>query len=175
MPRISLCTSPVDMRKSFNGLIGVVRTKLGDDPQTGQQETLDQQKKTLDQLVAEVSKRNVTIEQLLEMIFGKKSGKQSKEKANDESKDKPSSDETSKNTESQDGRKKREKNDGAGRMDEDIFTKPARFIRMRNIVDHDRFPVRRRTSCKETHAGRTIDDASTGIAAGVGSDIRLVS
>lgn len=33
--RISLCTSPVDMRKSFNGLIGVVRTKLGDDPQTG--------------------------------------------------------------------------------------------------------------------------------------------
>lgn len=33
--RISLCTSPVDMRKSFHGLIGVVRTKLGDDPQTG--------------------------------------------------------------------------------------------------------------------------------------------
>lgn len=63
-----------------------------------QQETLDRQKKTLDQLVAEVSKLNVTIEQLLEMIFGKKSEKQSKEKANDESKDKPSSDETSENT-----------------------------------------------------------------------------
>ena len=30
--RISLCTSPVDMRKSFNGLIGVVRNQLGDDP-----------------------------------------------------------------------------------------------------------------------------------------------
>jgi transposase len=33
--RISLCTSPVDMRKSFNGLIGVVRHQLGADPQTG--------------------------------------------------------------------------------------------------------------------------------------------
>ena len=33
--RISLCTLPVDMRKSFDGLIGVVRHQLGDDPQTG--------------------------------------------------------------------------------------------------------------------------------------------
>jgi transposase len=33
--RISLCTSPVDMRKSFNGLIGVVRHQLNADPQTG--------------------------------------------------------------------------------------------------------------------------------------------
>jgi len=33
--RISLCTSPVDMRKSFNGLIGVVRRQLNADPQTG--------------------------------------------------------------------------------------------------------------------------------------------
>ena len=33
--RISLCTSPIDMRKSFNGLIGIVRNELGDDPLTG--------------------------------------------------------------------------------------------------------------------------------------------
>jgi len=33
--RISLCTSPIDMRKSFNGLIGVVRHQLNTDPQTG--------------------------------------------------------------------------------------------------------------------------------------------
>ena len=33
--RISLCTSSVDMRKSFNGLIGVVRHQLADDPLTG--------------------------------------------------------------------------------------------------------------------------------------------
>ena len=33
--RISLCTSPIDMRKSFNGLIGVVRHQLNDDPLTG--------------------------------------------------------------------------------------------------------------------------------------------
>jgi transposase len=30
--RISLCTSPVDMRKSFNGLLGVVRNTLDVDP-----------------------------------------------------------------------------------------------------------------------------------------------
>jgi transposase len=30
--RISLCTSPVDMRKSFKGLLGVVRTTLDTDP-----------------------------------------------------------------------------------------------------------------------------------------------
>jgi transposase len=33
--RILLCTSPVDMRKSFNGLIGIVRNQLHDDPLTG--------------------------------------------------------------------------------------------------------------------------------------------
>ena len=33
--RISLCTSPIDMRKSFNGLIGVVRHQLKADPLTG--------------------------------------------------------------------------------------------------------------------------------------------
>ena len=33
--RISLCTSTVDMRKSFNGLLGIVRNQLGADPQTG--------------------------------------------------------------------------------------------------------------------------------------------
>ena len=30
--KISLCTSPVDMRKSFNGLLGVVRNTLDADP-----------------------------------------------------------------------------------------------------------------------------------------------
>jgi len=30
--RISLCTSPIDMRKSFNGLIGIVRSELAADP-----------------------------------------------------------------------------------------------------------------------------------------------
>ncbi|MCL2348411.1 MAG: IS66 family insertion sequence element accessory protein TnpB [Planctomycetaceae bacterium] len=33
--RILLCTSPIDMRKSFNGLIGIVRNELGADPLTG--------------------------------------------------------------------------------------------------------------------------------------------
>ena len=30
--RISLCTTPVDMRKSFNGLTGIVRSELAADP-----------------------------------------------------------------------------------------------------------------------------------------------
>jgi len=30
--RISLCTAPVDMRKGFNGLIGIVRSELVADP-----------------------------------------------------------------------------------------------------------------------------------------------
>jgi transposase len=30
--RISLCTSPIDMRKSFNGLIAIVRSELAADP-----------------------------------------------------------------------------------------------------------------------------------------------
>jgi transposase len=33
--RISFCTSPVDMRKSFNGLIGIVRNELNADPLAG--------------------------------------------------------------------------------------------------------------------------------------------
>jgi transposase len=33
--RISLCTSPVDMRKSFNGLIGIVHNQLNADPLAG--------------------------------------------------------------------------------------------------------------------------------------------
>jgi transposase len=33
--RISLCTSPIDMRKSFDGLIAIVRSELADDPLTG--------------------------------------------------------------------------------------------------------------------------------------------
>lgn len=33
--KISFCTSPIDMRKSFNGLIGIVRNELGDDPLGG--------------------------------------------------------------------------------------------------------------------------------------------
>jgi transposase len=33
--RISFCTSPIDMRKPFNGLIGIVRNQLGDDPLAG--------------------------------------------------------------------------------------------------------------------------------------------
>jgi transposase len=33
--RIFLCTSPIDMRKSFNGLIGIVRSELADDPVSG--------------------------------------------------------------------------------------------------------------------------------------------
>ena len=32
--RISLCTSPIDMRKSFNGLLGIVRGSLRVDPLT---------------------------------------------------------------------------------------------------------------------------------------------
>jgi len=30
--RISLCTAPVDLRKSFDGLIGIVRSELAADP-----------------------------------------------------------------------------------------------------------------------------------------------
>jgi len=30
--RISLCPRPIDMRKSFNGLIGIVRSELAADP-----------------------------------------------------------------------------------------------------------------------------------------------
>jgi transposase len=33
--RILLCTSPIDMRKSFNGLIGIVRNQLDADPLAG--------------------------------------------------------------------------------------------------------------------------------------------
>jgi len=33
--RISLCTSPIDMRKSFDGLIGIVRSELAADPLSG--------------------------------------------------------------------------------------------------------------------------------------------
>jgi transposase len=33
--RISLCVSPVDMRKSFDGLIAIVRSELAADPLTG--------------------------------------------------------------------------------------------------------------------------------------------
>ena len=33
--RISLCTSPIDMRKSFDGLIAIVRSELADDPLSG--------------------------------------------------------------------------------------------------------------------------------------------
>lgn len=33
--RISLCATPIDMRKSFNGLVGIVRNELGDDPLAG--------------------------------------------------------------------------------------------------------------------------------------------
>jgi transposase len=34
--RIWLCTQPTDMRKSFNGLIGIVHTKLEQDPLSGE-------------------------------------------------------------------------------------------------------------------------------------------
>ena len=34
--RIWLCTQPVDMRKSFNGLMGVIRNHLQVDPSSGQ-------------------------------------------------------------------------------------------------------------------------------------------
>ena len=73
------------------------------------------QQETLDQLVAEVSRLNVYIEQLLEMIFGKKSEKQSKEKSDDESKNESTSPETSENADSNEGRKKRKKNGGGQR------------------------------------------------------------
>jgi len=33
--RISLCTSPIDLRKSFNGLIAIVRSELDSDPLSG--------------------------------------------------------------------------------------------------------------------------------------------
>ena len=62
-----------------------------------QQETLDQQNKTLDQLVAEVSRLNVYIQQLLEIIYGKKSEKLPKEKPKEES---SATSETPENTDS---------------------------------------------------------------------------
>jgi hypothetical protein len=34
--RISLCASPIDMRKSFNGLVAIIRSELATDPVTGQ-------------------------------------------------------------------------------------------------------------------------------------------
>jgi hypothetical protein len=77
-----------------------------------QQETLDQQNKTLDQLVVEMSRLNVYIQQLLEIIYGKKSEKLPKEKPKDESSANP---ETPENTDSNEDRKKREKNGGGGR------------------------------------------------------------
>jgi len=33
--RISLCTTPIDLRKSFDGLIGIVRSELAADPLSG--------------------------------------------------------------------------------------------------------------------------------------------
>jgi len=66
----------------------------------------------LDQLVAEVSRLNVYIQQLLEIIYGKKSEKQPKEKPKDES---STTSETPENPASNDDRKKREKNGGGGR------------------------------------------------------------
>ena len=88
------------------------------------------QQETLDQLVAEVSRLNVTIEQLLEMIFGKKSEKLPKDKDADESKNELASPETPENTEPKDGRKKREKNGGGGRVE-----LPASLERVENVID----------------------------------------
>ena len=62
------------------------------------------QQETQDQLVAEVSRLNVYIQQLLEIIYGKKSEKLPKEKPKDES---PTTSETPENTDSNKDRKKR--------------------------------------------------------------------
>lgn len=34
--RLWLCTAPTDMRKSYDGLVGLVRSRLGQDPLSGQ-------------------------------------------------------------------------------------------------------------------------------------------
>jgi len=88
------------------------------------------QQETLDRLVAEVSRLNVYIEQLLEMIFGKKSEKQSKEKADGESKTESVPSETGENTDSSEDRKKREKNGGGGRA-----KLPANLERIEKVID----------------------------------------
>ena len=81
---------------------------------------------TLDSLVAEVSRLNVTIQKLTEMLFGKKSEKLSKDKPKDEpennetkttaSSDESKSSETSEIPVSKPPRKKKTKNGGGGRM-----------------------------------------------------------
>ena len=85
------------------------------------------QQETLDQLVAEMSKQTVYIQQLLEIIYGKKSEKTPKEKPKDES---STTAEVTENTNSNDDRKKREKNGGGGR------TKlPDNLERVEQVVD----------------------------------------
>jgi hypothetical protein len=81
---------------------------------------------TLDALVAEVSRLNVTIQKLSEMLFGKKNEKRSKDKPKSEpdknvtitpeSSDKTDSSETPEITASKPLRKKKTKNGGGGRM-----------------------------------------------------------
>jgi len=36
LPQLWLCTTPVDMRRSFDGLVAIVRQHLGKDPLSGQ-------------------------------------------------------------------------------------------------------------------------------------------
>src|SRR5215469_1723729 len=80
---------------------------------------------TLDALVAEVSRLNVTIQKLSEMLFGKKSEKLSKDKPKDEPENNVTITESSDESDSSDKpevpvskppRKKKTKNGGGGRM-----------------------------------------------------------
>lgn len=83
-------------------------------------------RKTMESLVAEVSRLNVTIQKLSEMLFGKKNEKRSKNKPKEEpdknvtitpeSSDKTDSSETPEITASKPLRKKKTKNGGGGRM-----------------------------------------------------------
>ena len=86
------------------------------------------QQETLDQLVAEISKQTVYIQQLLEIIYGKKSEKSPKDKPKDES---PTTAETPENTDSNASDKKpRDKNGGGGR------TKlPDNLERIEQVID----------------------------------------
>jgi transposase len=83
-------------------------------------------RKTIESLVAEISRLNVTIQKLTEMLFGKKSEKLSKDKPKDggdnnatittEPSDESNSLQTPENPASKPSRKKKAKNGGGGRM-----------------------------------------------------------
>jgi hypothetical protein len=91
------------------------------------------QQETLDQLVAEVSRLNVYVQQLLEIIDGKKSEKPPQEKPKDES---PTSSETPENTGSNGDRRKRKKNGGGGRTQ--LPDNPERVEQVVDVPEEER-------------------------------------